>query len=106
MSVHNEHRLKITAAALLDVEGIWSYTFEHWGERQADIYIQEIDRAIQCIADDPDIGRERYGVPKAIKGRKSGSHIIFYRIQHQIIYVMRILHGSMDHGQHVDLRSE
>jgi toxin ParE1/3/4 len=102
MSARNKYKLKITEPALLDAEGISAYTFDHWGEQHAETYMREIDRAVQAIADDPDLGRERYGVARAIKGRKSGSHIIFYRVQDQIIYIMRILHESMDHGRHVD----
>ncbi len=49
----------------------------------------------------PDIGRCRYGIPLAIKGKKIGKHVIFYRIQEKVIFIVRILHESMDHGRHL-----
>lgn len=102
MSGHSKHRLRITAPALSDVEAIAAYSYEQWGEQQTKAYMTQIDRTIQAIGSDPDLGRERYGVPGAIKGRKSGSHIVFYRVQDQTVFIMRILHESMDHGRHVE----
>jgi toxin ParE1/3/4 len=32
-----------------DLREIWRYTFENWGERQADIYLRKIDAAIQTL---------------------------------------------------------
>lgn len=102
MSGPSKRLLKITAPALSDVEAIAAYTYEHWGEPQTKAYMTQIDRTIQAIGNDPALGRERYGVPRSIKGRKSGSHIVFYRVQDQTIFIMRILHESMDHGRHVE----
>ncbi|WP_181258442.1 MULTISPECIES: type II toxin-antitoxin system RelE/ParE family toxin [Nitrosomonas] len=40
-------------------------------------------------------------MPKVIKGRKSGRHVVFYRIIDQSILIIRILHESMDYGWHL-----
>jgi toxin ParE1/3/4 len=101
MSGPSKHQLKITAPALSDVEAIAAYTYERWGELQTKAYMTQIESTIQTIGSDPALGRERYGVPRAIKGRKSGSHIVFYRVQDRTIFIMRILHESMDHGRHI-----
>jgi toxin ParE1/3/4 len=101
MSALNKYRVKITAPAFSDIEDIAAYSFEQWGAQQADIYVSQIDRTIQAIADNPAFGRERMGVPASIKGRKSGAHVVFYRVQDATIYIMRILHESMDHGRHM-----
>ena len=105
MSAHNKHQLEITAPALADIEAIAAYTFDQWGEQQVDAYMSQIDRTIQAIGDNPAIGRGRFGVPDAIKGRKSGSHVVFYRVQDTTIYIMRVLHESMDHGRHIEAAS-
>jgi toxin ParE1/3/4 len=93
--------LKITAPALSDIEDIAAYTFTQWGDQQAEDYVRQIDRTILAIANEPALGRERYGVPAIIKGRKSGSHVVFYRVEGETIYILRILHQSMDHGRHI-----
>ncbi|CAN5525739.1 type II toxin-antitoxin system RelE/ParE family toxin [soil metagenome] len=97
-------RLIITAPALADIEHIATYTVSEWGEAQARQYLARIDHTIHAIAEQPDLGRERYGVPSAIRGRKVGSHIVFYRRGGAtILYILRILHEDMDHGRHLDL---
>lgn len=101
MSSLNDYELIITNPARDDLEAIAVYTFTKWGEEQATQYTEELYKTIVNIANDPDIGKSRYGVPTVIKGRKSGRHVVFYRITGQTIYIMRILHESMDHGRHL-----
>ncbi|KPF92158.1 hypothetical protein IP81_09110 [Novosphingobium sp. AAP83] len=103
MPERDKPRLKITAPALADIEDIASYTVSQWGEAQARTYLARIDQTIRAIADQPASGTPRFGVPPAIKGRKAGSHVIFYRLEgHTTLYILRILHESMDHGRHLD----
>lgn len=103
MPDRNKPRLKITAPALADIEDIASDTVSQWGEAQARTYLARIDQTIRAIADQPGSGTPRFGVPAAIKGRKAGSHVIFYRLEgHTTLYILRILHESMDHGRHLD----
>ena len=102
MSTRNKRHVKITAPALSDIEQIAAYTFKQWGMQKTETYVSQIDLTVQAIADNPALGRARIGVPEAIKGRKSGSHVVFYRVQEETIYIVRILHESMDHGRHFD----
>jgi len=101
MSSPNNYELIITDPARDDLGAISAYTFTKWGEEQSTKYTEELYKTIVNIANDPDTGKSRYGVPKVIKGRKSGRHVVFYRIIGQIIFIMRILHESMDHGRHL-----
>ena len=101
MSGLSKFQVKITAPAISDINAIASYTFEQWGQEQAIAYTSAINEKLQALALDADLGRERFGLPRAIKGCKSGSHIIFYRVQNRVIFIMRILHQSMDHGRHI-----
>ena len=100
-SPNNTFKLVITDPAINDLDSIAGYTFTQWGKVKAIEYTEQLYQTILSIADNPDIGRYRYGVPEIIKGRKSGRHVVFYRIQNQTIFIMRILHESMDHGRHL-----
>ncbi|GJL76643.1 type II toxin-antitoxin system RelE/ParE family toxin [Nitrosomonas sp.] len=100
MSSLNNYELLITDPARDDLEAIAVYSFIKWGEERTNKYTEDLYKTITNIANNPDTGKSRYGVPKVIKGRKSGHHVIFYRIVDQTIFVMRILHESMDHGRH------
>jgi toxin ParE1/3/4 len=62
----------------------------------------DLESISALINKDPSIGKKRYGLPGVILGRKSGRHVIFYRVQDNTIYIIRILHETMDHGRHIN----
>jgi toxin ParE1/3/4 len=83
--------------AIDDLNIIWDYTFEKWSEIQADKYYATIKLACNGIGQNPNIGKEYYGISKNLLGLKSGKHIIFYQIiSEDEIQVIRILHERMD----------
>ena len=41
------------ALAEQDLVGIWLYTFNEWGEQQADQYLDDLNAAITLLADQP-----------------------------------------------------
>ncbi len=47
------------ALAEQDLVGIWLYTFNEWGEQQADQYLDDLNAAITLLADQPLASRER-----------------------------------------------
>lgn len=83
--------------AIDDLNDIWGYTFEKWSEKQADKYYATIKLACNGIGENPDVGKEYYGISKNLLGLKSGKHIIFYQsLSENKIEVIRILHERMD----------
>ena len=83
--------------AIDDLNDIWDYTFEKWSAKQADKYYATIKLACKGIGQNPDVGKESYGINKNLLGLKSGKHIIFYQpISEDKIEVIRILHERMD----------
>ncbi|MGV8946850.1 MAG: type II toxin-antitoxin system RelE/ParE family toxin [Lutibacter sp.] len=80
-----------------DLNDIWEYTFVKWSEIQADIYYATIKLSCKGIGENPNIGKEYFGVSRNLLGLKSGKHIIFYHlISEDKIEVIRILHERMD----------
>ena len=102
MSSLNRYKLVITTPAIEDLESIAAYTLVEWGEEQALKYTEHLYDTFSKIAENPNIGMHRYGVPSTIKGLKSGRHVVFYRIQNDTIFIMRLLHEGMDHGRYLD----
>ena len=43
--------------AMADLEEIWDYTVETWGEEQAERYLRLINDGLCKIADNPKLGR-------------------------------------------------
>ena len=102
MSSPIDYRIEFTEAAENDLEAILNYTALQWGEQQVDVYLAVIEKALRRIKENPDSGRPKYGVSKQLKGYNAGKHIIFYRVEDKTIYIIRILHGSMDSPSHLD----
>ena len=83
--------------AIDDLNDIWDYTFEKWSEKQADKYYATIKLACNGIGENPNVGKEYYGISKNLLGLKSNKHIIFYQsLSENKIEVIRILHQRMD----------
>ncbi len=47
----------LSPRAQADIEEIWAYTVEHWGEGQAVDYLRLLKNAIETLASSPHLGR-------------------------------------------------
>ncbi len=89
--------------AVADLEQIWDYNCERWGEAHAEEYTREIQRAIARVVDDPMIGRACDDVRPGYRKHAVGSHTLHYRIADvDGIDVVRTLHQWMDVDRHFD----
>ncbi len=96
-------RYVLSPAAVADLENIWDYTCERWGDAQAEEYTREIQRAIARVVDNPMIGRACDDVRAGYRKHAVGSHMLYYRIADvDVIDVVRILHQRMDVDRHFD----
>lgn len=50
------------ALAEQDLVNIWLYTWHEWGEAQADAYLDELERAMQLLVEQPSLGAATRGV--------------------------------------------
>ena len=87
----------LTFKAQSDLDSIWNYTYDHWSEKQADIYYFELIQCFQKLAQQPKLGKNYPHIHPEIKGFKIHRHVIFFRvINSEKIEITRILHVSMD----------
>ncbi len=84
-----------------DLDEIWRFSEERWGERQADLYLYRLKRA---VAD----GKVRERRARAIDFVRPGlfkmrevRHFIYFRVIDGDIVVVRVLHDSMDEILHL-----
>jgi toxin ParE1/3/4 len=83
-----------------DLEGIWFYTLENWGESQADSYIHDLNEAFKGLAKNPEKGRLCEDIRKGYRKYLIGKHVFFYWEIDKGIEVVRILHQNMDIDKH------
>lgn len=94
-------KLVLRPKSLQDLEGIWNYTLDTWGEDQADHYILELNDGFESLADHPEKGRACDDIREGYRKYDIGKHIVFYRLTLKGIEVVRILHQRMDPDRHL-----
>ena len=85
-----------------DLIDVWRYSFEQWGEAQADNYLDELDSGIRKLADDPEIGAKRDYAPEGYRVLFVGSHAVYYTVTPDAVHIIRVLHGRMDPDRHLE----
>lgn len=95
-------RYVLSPAARADLDEIWDFTRDLWGDDQAKNYVREIERAILRVAGTPMIGRACDEVRPGYRRHAVGSHTLYYRVIGDVIGVVRILHKRMDVDRHLD----
>ena len=82
--------------AVADLEEIWRFSVDQWGERQADAYINTIIATAESIATHPQRGVACDHIRAGYRKASAGSHVLFYRAAAEQIEIIRILHRRMD----------
>ena len=90
-------RLIYSRQAERDLDGIFDYTVGRYGGQQAITYTDRIRDAANTIAQFPMLGRA-YTTKNGREFRRfaSGRHMIFYQIEEDTVFVVRILYDGMD----------
>ena len=82
-----------------DIDGILDYTWSRYGEAQARRYYLDLRDAMDLLADNPLIARERDEYAPPVRIHPHGRHVIVYREEDGGILIVRVLHQSMDIGE-------
>jgi toxin ParE1/3/4 len=85
-----------------DLEGILSFTLEHWGKRKVVEYLNGIESAALSLCDNPDMGIDRSELSDDIRSFPFESHVIYYTQINAHLIIIRILHAAMDPLLHLE----
>ena len=96
-------RATLSPLAQADIEDIWNFSVERFGASRAQLYLRDIQRAVEIVAADPRRGRSCDDVRAGYFKFPVGSQVLFFRLATAGIDIVRILHGSMDFEQHIPL---
>jgi toxin ParE1/3/4 len=91
-----KHAVILSPAAQGDFTDILLYTRQHWGEEQRDRYEAILSQAIGAIADFPETGTRCPQLFPGCRAHPAQRHVIYYRIGHNEIEIVRILHERTD----------
>lgn len=90
----------LTPRAETDLDSIWQFTFERWGEAQADKYLEQLDSGIQQLAKTPKLGTSCDDIRTGYRFLHINHHLAYYCLGERQVIVIRILHERMDTSQH------
>ena len=93
-------RYRLSRRAKADLDEIWDYSLNRWGDQQAAAYHRQIYTAIGMIAERPDLGWSDSNLRPGYRRRSAGSQVIFYRVS-DMVEIVRILHQNMDPKFHL-----
>ena len=88
-------RYKLTAGAKKDLIAIWNYTFDTWGEAQADIYLGKIEAGFANIAKGTVTEKQPLSSYPKLHSVHCEHHYIFFLKTDKPI-ILAILHEKMD----------
>jgi toxin ParE1/3/4 len=92
----------LSRAAAADIDGIWDYTFETWGQKQADRYIHAIRDACEALAEGASHGRPVDDIWPGVLKIPVSAHFLFYLLlEDGRVEIIRVLHRRMNVEAHL-----
>ena len=79
-----------------DLEAIWRYSAETWSAAQADTYLDTLIATLETLVAMPTLARERTEFDPPVRIHPTAEHLIIYRVDGDLILVIRILGGRQN----------
>lgn len=87
---------KLAVAARKDFKNIAKYTQNQWGKQQRYFYMKSLDETFQFLAEHQNSGAHCSYIYPELRKHRHKQHTIYYLIKADHIFIVRILHSSMD----------
>ena len=84
------------AAAEADLATILDYSIERFGIQTAETYLRSFEQAFDLLRRHPHAGAVHAEVHPPIRVLLHRSHRIFYDVEEDIVWIVRVLHHAMD----------
>jgi len=92
---------RLSKRADKDLGNIAVYSIENFGIRQARIYRDGLFKTFDLICEFPMIGSDQNHIKKNVRRQVYESHSIYYRIDANAIFILRILDPGEDPLRHL-----
>lgn len=86
----------VTPRAQADLDRIYAYSVETWGEARARLYIEALVSRFAWLTAQPTLGRTRDEISRGYRSFPQGSHVIFYMIDADDVFIIGVPHMAMD----------
>ena len=87
---------QLSEAAARDIESIFESSKIDFGIIQTEKYFKDLKKCFELLNSNPQIGSKALDLKSGYYRFPHRSHIIFYRIRKEGIFIVRVLHERMD----------
>ena len=91
----------LSAKAAADLSQICEYTILNFGLEQAREYLAGLHERFESLARNPMQGRSASELSPGLRRLEYESHVVFYVPKAKGIWIVRVLHQSMDMPRHL-----
>ena len=91
---------RISKEADEDLKGIYIYSLENFGLKQARIYKTELGEQFLALCNNPEIGVTYDQIEQDLRRYVHQSHSIYYQIEDRCILIVRVLGNRQDPARH------
>jgi len=88
--------LRLSRRAASDLAEIADYTIAEFGIDQARLYRDQLDACFRSLLANPQLGRSAEEVAPGLRRIRQQAHVVFYRAEGDRVFIVRVLHHSMD----------
>lgn len=92
---------QLSKSAEQDIKNILDYSYVAFGEKVAEQYFISLKKCLQTLGESPLIGINNDLWRKGYFRHPHKSHLIFYKLKGNGIYIVRILHKKVDIKRHL-----
>ena len=93
--------VRLRPAADRDLQNIYRYSVNEWGDDRAERYIRDLNTAFQKLANNELKSTRADYIHSGLHSCRVVSHIVFFKHTDDGILVIRVLHKSMDYLKHL-----
>jgi toxin ParE1/3/4 len=88
--------VRLRQAADADLAAILAYSVAEFGAAVGEAYLRSFERAFDLLRRHPEVGALREEIDPPIRCLSDRSHRIFYDVEGQTVWIVRVLHHAMD----------
>lgn len=88
--------LRLRPSAREDLDAIWDYTVETWGQAQAETYLNGLFDVFDMLCVMPEMAREHTAFRPPVRLHPTGRHLVVYRVAGGALEVLRVLGARQD----------
>jgi toxin ParE1/3/4 len=89
-------KVRLSAAARRDLAKIDDWSVRQFGQDVTGAYADGFRGIFRLLADHLEAGPDRSEVSGGLRSFRHRSHILFYRIEQDVVEIVRVLHHAQD----------